>query len=211
MTVLAVRRCGEAARATEDQTVTGVERVGDASAQPDSLSAPIDDGVGAHLSGGEIPDVVLASSMGPMRLADLATGRLVLYVYPRTGRPDRPAPAGWDEVPGARGCTAQSCGFRDHATEIAEFGARVAGVSTQSLEEQVEFATRSRMPFPIISDAGLVLAERPGLPTFELNDLRYFKRLVLIAEKAEIVKVFYPVFPPERSALDVLEWLGCHA
>jgi peroxiredoxin len=190
--------------------LTGAERVGDASAQPGSLSTPVDDGAAAHLCGVSIPDVVLASSMGPVPLAGLARGRLVLYVYPRTGRPDRPAPAGWDEVPGARGCTAQSCGFRDHATEIAQFGARVAGVSRQSLTEQLEFATRSQMPFPIISDAGFFLAERPGLPTFELNGIRYYRRLALIAEEGEIVKVFYPVFAPEQSALDVLDWLGRH-
>jgi peroxiredoxin len=191
--------------------MSGAQRAWAASANAATPPPAADDGAAAHLTGMAIPDVVLPSSVGPVRLVDLAGTRLVLYVYPGTGRPDRPAPAGWDEVPGARGCTAQSCGFRDHAAEIADLGARVAGVSTQSLADQVEFATRVQMPFPIISDDGLVLAESPGLPTFELSGAKYYKRLALIAEKGTIIKVFYPVFPPERSAVDVLGWLRDHA
>jgi peroxiredoxin len=175
------------------------------------LVAPTDDGAAIHLTGTAIPDVRLPSSRGPVRLAVLARSRLVLYVYPRTGRPDRPAPAGWDEIPGALGCTAQSCGFRDHAAEIAEFRGGVAGLSSQPLDEQIEFATRSKMPFPIISDERRLLARRLGLPTFELTGARYYRRLALIAEEGKIVKVFYPVLAPERSAVDIVEWLRHHA
>jgi peroxiredoxin len=128
-------------------------------------------------------------------------------VYPQTGPPDRPVPPGWDEVPGARGCTPQSCGFRDHQAELAAFGARIAGVSSQPLSEQMEFAERTKMPFPIISDDKFVLAATLSLPTFEFDDGRFYKRLSLIVEKGVIVKVFYPVFPPDRNAVEVLEWL----
>ena len=116
---------------------------------PEGLPAPVDDGAADHLEGMAVPGVVLPSSMGDVALAELAEKRLVLYVYPETGPPDKPIPAGRDELPGARGCTPQSCGFRDHAAELEAFGARVAGVSSQTLAEQEEFAARNRMPFPV--------------------------------------------------------------
>jgi len=175
---------------------------------PEGLPVPVDDGAAGHLPGMSIPDVVLPSSMGDVALADLAAGRLVLYVYPQTGPPDKPVPPGWDEVPGARGCTPQSCGFRDHAAELAAFGARVAGVSSQPLAEQEEFAARTKIPFPIISDEQFVLARELALPTFEFDGGRFYKRLALIAEKGVVVKVFYPVFPPDRNAVEVLGWLS---
>ena len=142
-----------------------------------------------------------------MDLAELARERLVLYVYPRTGKPGRPMLPGWDDIPGARGCTPQSCGFRDHAAELAAFGARVAGLSAQSLADQIEFAERNRMPFPVISDEGLELARALGLPTFDVEGLTLYKRLALVAESGGIVKVFYPVFPPDRNAEEVVAWL----
>jgi peroxiredoxin len=167
----------------------------------------VDDGAADHLLGRSLPDVVLPSSIGEVALAELAAERLVLYVYPRTGRPDEPIPQGWDELPGARGCTPQSCGFRDHAAELAAFGARVAGVSAQPLAEQREFAARMRMPYPVVSDEHFVLAAALGLPTFEFDGARLYKRLALVAEQCTVVKVFYPVFPPDRNAVEVLEWL----
>ena len=115
---------------------------------------------------------------------------------------------GWDEIPGARGCTPQSCGFRDHATELAAFGPRVAGLSAQSLADQVEFAERNRMPFPIVSDERLELAHALRLPTFEVEGVTLYKRLALVAEAGRIVKVFYPVFPPDRNAEEVLAWMS---
>jgi peroxiredoxin len=168
---------------------------------PEGLPVPIDDGAADHLTGAELPDLVLPSSQGAVNVRDFE----VLYVYPRTGRPDRPLPAGWDEIPGARGCTPQSCGFRDL---YAEMGVRVAGVSAQSIEDQIEFAARNGMLFPVISDEWLELARNPALPTFEFEGLTLYKRLALLAEHGRIVKVFYPVFPPDRNAQDVLDWLA---
>ena len=120
------------------------------------------------------------------------------------GRAELP---GWDDIPGARGCTPQSCAFRDHAAELEAFGARVAGLSAQSLDDQIEFAERNRMPFPVVADERLELARALGLPTFEVEGLTLYKRLALVAENGRIVKVFYPVFPPDRNAADVVAWL----
>jgi peroxiredoxin len=174
---------------------------------PGDLPVPDDDGASDHLVGAAIPELVLESSEGAVDLCELAHERLVLYVYPATGRPGEPMPAGWDEIPGARGCTPQSCGFRDHAAELAALGARVAGLSAQPLEDQIEFAERNRMPFPVVADPELRLGAALGLPTFEVEGRTLYKRLALVAERGEIVKVFYPVFPPDRNADDVLAWL----
>jgi peroxiredoxin len=168
----------------------------------------IDDGAADHLLGMQVPKLVLPSTSGDVSIDRLAEGRLVLYVYPRTGRPGHPSPPGWDEIPGVRGCTSQSCGFRDHAEELAALGASVAGLSAQPIEEQLEFAQRNRMPYPVISDSELTLAERLQLPTFGFAGETLYKRLALIAEGGRIVKVFYPVLQPDRNALDVLDWLA---
>jgi peroxiredoxin len=170
---------------------------------PADLPVPEDDGAADHLVGASMPDLELPSSRGVVNVRDVD----VLYVYPRTGRPGQPMLAGWDEIPGARGCTPQSCGFRDHAAELAAFAMRVAGLSAQSLDDQIEFAERNQMPFPVISDKRLELAHVLGLPTFEVEGLRLYKRLALIAEAGTIVTVYYPVYPPDRSAEDVLAWL----
>jgi peroxiredoxin len=170
---------------------------------PDGLPVPVDDGAADHLTGSAVPDLVLPSSRGAVNLRDFE----VLYVYPRSGRPGRDLLPGWDDIPGARGCTPQSCAFRDHSAELAALGARVAGLSAQTLDDQIEFAQRNRMPFPVISDEWLELARDPGLPSFEVEGLTLYKRLALIAENGHIVKVFYPVFPPDRNAQDVVDWL----
>jgi peroxiredoxin len=171
---------------------------------PEGLPVPVDDGAADHLTNAELPDVVLPSSQGAVNVRDFD----VLYVYPRSGRPGRELLPGWNEIPGARGCTPQSCGFRDHNAELTALGLRVAGVSAQSLEDQVEFAERNGMPFPVISDEWLDLAREPGLPTFEVEGLTLYKRLALVAERGRILKVFYPVFPPDRNAEEVLAWLA---
>jgi peroxiredoxin len=170
---------------------------------PPNLPVPEDDGAADHLPGSSLPDLELPSSQGLVNLRDFD----VLYVYPRTGRPGREMFPGWDAIPGARGCTPQSCAFRDHAAELAELGARVAGLSAQTLDDQIEFAERNRMPFPVISDERLALARLLRLPTFEVAGVTLYKRLAVIAEQGTIVKVFYPVFPPDRNAGDVLAWL----
>jgi peroxiredoxin len=170
---------------------------------PRNLPVPVDDGAADHLTGALLPHVVLPSSQGAVDVR----GFNVLYVYPRTGRPGQPMLPGWDAIPGARGCTPQSCAFRDHRAELAALGASVAGLSAQTLDDQVEFAERNHMPFPIISDEWLELARDPGLPTFEVEGLTLYKRLALISEAGRILKVFYPVFPPDRNAQDVVDWL----
>jgi peroxiredoxin len=174
---------------------------------PPGLPAPQDDGAADHLTGLEVPSVVLASSDGPVDLAALCAVRGVVYVYPRTGRPGEPLPAGWDETPGARGCTPQSCGFRDRSVELAALGARVAGLSAQPLADQIEFAERNRMPFPVVADPELRLRDLLRLPTFEIADTTLYRRLTFVAERGRIVKVFYPVFPPDRNAADVVAYL----
>jgi peroxiredoxin len=131
----------------------------------------------------------------------------VLYVYPRTGKPGVPSLPGWDDTPGARGCTPQSCAFRDHAAELAGLGARIAGMSSQSRDEQVEFAGRNHISYPVLSDPDLLVRDALELPTFEIAGHTLYKRLALIAERGVVVKVFYPVFPPDRNAADVVEWL----
>jgi peroxiredoxin len=175
---------------------------------PEGLPVPEDDGAADHLMGARVPSLVLESSMGPVDLAELCAERGVVYVYPRTGRPDRPMIGGWNEIPGARGCTPQSCAFRDHAAELAAHGARVAGLSAQDLDDQREFAERNHMPFPVLADPELRVRDALGLPTFEVEGLTLYKRLAWIADRGRIVKVFYPVFPPDRNARDVLDWLS---
>lgn len=170
---------------------------------PEGLPVPTDDGAADHLIGLELPDLTLESSEGEVNLRELD----VIYVYPRSGRPDEPMLPGWDETPGARGCTPQSCAFRDLHGELAKLGVRVAGLSVQSLDDQREFAERNHMPFPVVSDPDLRLGTALGLPTFEISGLTLYKRCTLVAEDARIVKVFYPVFPPDANAGDVLRWL----
>jgi peroxiredoxin len=172
----------------------------DVYALPANLPVPEDDGAADHLVGLELPSLVLESSLG---LVDVR-GFDVIYVYPRSGRPGVPLLPGWDETPGARGCTPQSCAFRDLYPDL---GAPVAGLSAQTLDDQLEFAERNRMPFPVIADPERKLGEALRLPTFEIAGLTLYKRLTLVAERGRIVKVFYPVFPPDANAGEVLAWL----
>ena len=174
---------------------------------PTDLPIPLDDGATDHLVGLEVPRLVLDSSEGPVDLAALAAELAVLYVYPATGIPGRPSPDGWDAIPGARGCTPQSCAFRDHAGELAELGARIAGLSAQPLEQQIEFARRENMSFPVIADPRLELGEALGLPTFEFAGATLYKRVTLVLEAGRVTHLFYPVFPPDRNAAEVVAWL----
>jgi peroxiredoxin len=178
---------------------------------PPNLPAPVDDGAADHLPGMAVPAVRLASTHGgEVDLAEAAAGpgRLVVYVYPRTGTPGEPLIEGWDDIPGARGCTPQSCAFRDHAGEFAALGATLLGVSTQSPEDQAEFAAREAIPYPLISDEGLALARELRLPTFDAGGLTHYKRLTFVARDGRIEHVFYPVFPPDQNAAEVLAWLA---
>jgi peroxiredoxin len=172
----------------------------DVYALPANLPVPEDDGGADHLVGMELPSLILDSSLGPVDVRDFA----VVYVYPRSGRPGVPLLPGWDGTPGARGCTPQSCAFRDLYPNL---GVPVAGLSVQTLEDQLEFAERNRMPFPVIADPERRLGEALSLPTFEIAGLTLYKRLTLVVEAAGIVKVFYPVFPPDANAGEVLDYL----
>jgi peroxiredoxin len=174
---------------------------------PPGLPVPEDDGGCDHLVGAELPPLTLPSSTVSINLAAFAAGRAVLYIYPRTGKPDRPVPEDWDAVPGARGCTPQSCGFRDHAAELAALGARVAGLSAQPLPDQEELATRLRLSYPVIADPELRLAHELGLPTFTFEGVELYKRVTLILQRGRVEHVFYPVFPPDRNAAMVVAWL----
>ncbi|WP_427022936.1 peroxiredoxin [Aureimonas ureilytica] len=178
---------------------------------PEGLEAPVDDGGASHLAGRRLPSLLLSSTAGgqidPSRLKGVA----VLYLYPMTGRPGLPLPGGWNEIPGARGCTPQACGFRDHFEELRKLGvAHVFGISTQTTAYQREAAERLHLPFPLLSDAAVDLAEMLDVPAFDVDGDTLFKRLTLIAKDGEIVKVFYPVFPPDRNAEDVVDWLVEH-
>jgi peroxiredoxin len=176
---------------------------------PPDLPVPQDDGAADHLTGVLVPRTDLPSTDGHgVDLAEASQRLLVVYVYPRTGRPDEPLPPGWDDIPGARGCTPQACSFRDHYAEIAALGAHVIGLSSQTTPEQYEFATRVGLRYPLASDPLLTLAHDLGLPTFHVEGIgRLFKRLTFIAREGTIEKVFYPVFPPDQNAQEVVDWL----
>lgn len=174
---------------------------------PVDLPVPVDDGTADHLVGLAVPRLVLDSSDGPVDLASFAESHAVLYVYPATGVPGRPSPDGWDAIPGARGCTPQSCAFRDRAGDLADLGVRLAGLSVQSLEQQIEFAHREHIPFPVISDPSLRLGKALALPTFEFGGATLYKRITLVLEAGHVSHVFYPVFPPDRNADEVIAWL----
>ncbi|HEY5572091.1 MAG TPA: peroxiredoxin [Anaerolineales bacterium] len=175
---------------------------------PDNLPVPGDDGGASHLKGLRLPGVPLWSTSG--QLVDLAqlSGRTVLYCYPRTGRPGVEQPAGWSEIPGAVGCTPQSCAFRDHYRELQAFGARVFGLSTQDSDYQREAVARLHLPFELLSDNRLEFARAIGLPVFEIDAMTLIKRITLILRDGLVEKVFYPVFPPDKNAEEVITWLA---
>lgn len=174
---------------------------------PEGLPVPTDDRACDHLPGMWLPPVALPSTAGEHVDLSGLPGRTVVYCYPRTGRPDEDLPQGWDGIPGARGCTPQSCAFRDHHAELRAFGARVFGLSTQSTEYQRETAGRLHLPFDLLSDEGLAFAGALGLPTFEVEEMTLIKRLTLVIDDGQIKKVFYPVFPPDENAQEVIGWL----
>ena len=175
---------------------------------PPGLPVPVDDGACAHLTGMHVPPVALASTDGGRVDLSVLTGATVVYAYPRTGHPDRDPPPGWDDIPGARGCTPQSCAFRDLHGEIVALGARVFGLSTQTTPEQQEVKERLHLTFELLSDAGLSLAGAMRLPTFTIASMILLKRFTLIVRDGRVEKVFYPVFPPDRNAADVRGWLA---
>jgi peroxiredoxin len=176
---------------------------------PADLPAPVDDGAADHLEGTTLPALALPStSGGEVNVREAARGTLVLYLYPRTGRPGEPLPPGWDDIPGARGCTPQSCAFRDHYAELQDLDVgAVYGLSTQDTAYQREAVERLHLPFALLSDEKLEFARALELPTFEVAGLTLIKRLTLVIHDGTIERVFYPVFPPDANAADVIHWL----
>lgn len=179
---------------------------------PDDLPEPENDGKADHLPGTTVPSVVLSATDGTtVDLSELSE-RTVVYCYPKTGRPDKDViPDGWEDIPGAQGCTPESCGFRDHYQELQDSGVtEVFGLSVQSSEYQREARDRLSLPFELLSDSSLELTNRLRLPTFEIAGETLLKRLTLVLSDARIEHVFYPVFPPDEHADEVVNWLEIH-
>ena len=175
---------------------------------PADLPVPQDDGAARHLTGMRLPSVSLEATDGSQVDLSKLSGRTVVYIYPRTGVPGRSMPDGWNDIPGARGCTPQSCGFRDHFTELKRLGvARVFGLSTQDSAYQREAVERLHLPFAVLSDERLELARALKLPTFEVAGMTLLKRMALVIDDGVITKLFYPVFPPDKNAEEVIAWL----
>jgi len=177
---------------------------------PADLPVPVDDGACDHLPEMRLPSLALPATDGTTVDLSMLPGRSVVYVYPRTGRPDQPLPTGWDQIPGARGCTPQSCAYRDRAAELKALGVRVFGLSTQDTAYQLEAVTRLHLPFPLLSDERLELTAALSLPTFAVDGMTLIKRLTLVIDDGAIETVFYPVFPPDADASHVTAWLREH-
>lgn len=175
---------------------------------PGGLPVPSDDGACDHLRGKMIPSVALKSTNGDVINLSKIQGTLVLYFYPMTGKPGEKLPDGWNQIPGARGCTPQACSFRDHFKELQDFNTQVFGVSTQTSEYQREVAERLHLPFQLLSDSDFVLANSLNLPLFEVDSMSLNKRVTLVIQDGVIEKVFYPVFPPDKNPDNVIEWLA---
>jgi peroxiredoxin len=179
---------------------------------PANLPAPKDDGAARHLQGMALPNIELASTGNrKVNLSKVAARRVVIYCYPMTGRPGVALPAGWDDIPGARGCTPETCGFRDHHAELKKLGAEVFGVSVQSTDYQQEMVARLNVPFEVLSDERMAFSQALKLPTFVAGGMTLLKRLTIIARDGRIEHVFYPVFPPDTHADEVIAWLKTHA
>jgi peroxiredoxin len=176
---------------------------------PSDLPVPVDDGAAKHLTGMKVPAIMLVSTSNQrLNMADVARERTVIYCYPRTGQPGAAIPKGWDAIPGARGCTPESCGFRDHYHKLRTLGVQVYGLSTQTTEYQQEVVTRLHLPFEILSDVDFKLTKALRLPTFDFERVTLLKRLTLVFSGGKIEKVFYPVFPPDKHAEEVIAWLS---
>jgi peroxiredoxin len=179
---------------------------------PEGLPVPVDDGAASHLPGRAMPALSLPATDGRQVTLDaLGGGRTVVYIYPMTGRPGVDLPAGWDDIPGARGCTPESCGFRNlHAELLAAGAAQVFGMSSQPGDYQQEAVERLHLPFAMLSDEHLALAGALGLPTFTVDGMTLYRRLTMIITDGVIEHVFYPIFPPDQHAQEVLDWLVAH-
>lgn len=180
-------------------------------ALPANLPVPVDDGACKHLEGSLMPSVTLLSTSGKQVNLSKMMGIIVVYIFPMIGRPDGPSMTGWNEIPGARGCTPQSCAFRDNHDVFQALGSKIYGLSAQTHDAQQEAVGRLHLPFELLCDDTLSFSEALMLPTFEYNGLKLIKRLTLIVKDGKICKLFYPVFPPNENAAQVLEWLSGHS
>ena len=176
---------------------------------PEGLPQPENDQACDHLPGMTIPAIFLPSTRGlSISLAEASCEkRVIVYCYPRTGTPNTDPPPGWNDIPGARGCTPESCAFRDHWQELQALQADVFGLSTQTTEYQQEMTERLHLPFAVLSDAGLALTQALRLPTFTVSDMVLIKRLTLVLRQSKVEYVFYPIFPPDKHAEEVVTWL----
>jgi peroxiredoxin len=175
---------------------------------PTDIPVPQDDGAARHLAGLRLPSLPLTATDGSQVDLSKLKGRTVVYIYPRTGVPGQSPPDGWDAIPGARGCTPQSCSFRDHFAELKQLGvAQLYGLSTQDSGYQREAVERLHLPFAVLSDEALKLARAINLPTFTVAGMILLKRMALVIEDGVVIKAFYPVFPPDKNAEEVIAWL----
>jgi peroxiredoxin len=179
---------------------------------PEGLPVPVDDGAASHLPGRAMPALSLPATDGRQVALDaLGGGRTVVYIYPMTGRPGVDLPEGWDDIPGARGCTPESCAFRNLYADLRAAGAaQVFGLSSQPTDYQAEAVERLHLPFAMLSDEHLALAGALGLPTFSVDGMTLYRRLTMIITGGVIEHVFYPIFPPDQHAQEVLDWLRAH-
>ncbi len=175
---------------------------------PDNLPIPKNDGLCDHLTDMEIPDVSLLTSNGDyIKLRRKESFKIVFYIYPMTGRPDKNLPKNWNNIPGATGCTPENCSFRDNYEELIKLNALPIGISSQTLEDIKEMKNRLSIQHDILSDYGLIFTKALKLPTFSIDDKIFIKRITLIVDNAKIVKVFYPIFPPDKHIYEILDWL----
>ena len=177
---------------------------------PEGLPVPIDDGMAAHLEGMRLPSITLTATNGAAVNLAAIQNKLVIYVYPLTGQPEIALPEGWDEIPGARGCTPQACDFANHHDELLQLNTTVYGLSSQSSDYQLELKNRLHLPFDLLSDSDFQLKKHLNLPVFKVAEHLLYKRLTIIAKQSIIQKVFYPVFPPNENAAQVIAWLKSH-
>lgn len=175
---------------------------------PSELQAPVDDGACRHLEGMALPDIRLSNHSGQLVNLSLLSGRSIVFVYPMTGHPDKPLPSGWDEIPGARGCTTEVCGFRDNIKQFINLGFRVFGLSNQTSAEQQEAAARLQLSYPLLSDEKLMFAKSLDLPLFECEGVNRIKRLTLVCCNGLIERCVYTVFPPDSHSDDLLRILS---
>lgn len=174
---------------------------------PDDLPVPVDDGACNHLLGTRLPSVMLTDISGSSIDIGSIEGIVAIFFYPMVGRPDSPPMTGWNDIPGARGCTPQSCSYRDNYSRFEKPGIKLFGISSQPLVDQKEAHQRLKLPFELLNDSEFVLTKLMGLPTFEYKKMTYIKRITIIVENGIIKKTFYPVFPPDENVIDVIKWI----